>query len=449
MPRIQNRRPLRQTLIGDRAFYAMVLSILIPIIIQNAITNFVNLLDNIMVGQVGTEQMTGVSVANQLLFVFSLCVFGSISGAGIFSAQYHGANNPEGVRHCFRYKLYLGGILVGAALAVFLLGGEALISRFLHDEADPGRVALTLRHGMAYLRIMLLGLPAFALTQTYASTLRETGETKLPMLAGITAVFVNLVFNWLLIFGHLGFPRMGVEGAAVATVISRWVELAIVAARTHLNGRRYPFVKGLYGNMRVPGRLVRDITVKGLPLLVNEALWSLGMTMLVHCYSVLGLDVVAAMNISNTISNLFAVTFLSMGSATAILVGQTLGANDMEGARNRAWKLVAFSLAISAVTMLAMLLVAPMVPLLYRTTDSVRRLATSFLRIYALCTPLFAFCNNSYFILRSGGKTLITFLFDNGHTWLVSVPLAWFLVHRTGLDVTTVYLLVQLSDFVK
>ena len=450
MPRdLKEGRALRAALIGDRAFYAMVLTILVPIIIQNAITNFVNLLDNIMVGQVGTEQMSGVSIANQLLFVFSLCVFGGISGAGIFSAQFHGAGIPQGVRHCFRYKLYLCAILVAGALALFLTRGEYLITRFLHDEADPDRVAVTLRHGMAYLRVMLWGLPAFALTQTYAGTLRECGETRLPMLAGIAAVFVNLAFNWLLIFGHLGLPRLGVVGAAIATVISRYVELAIVMSRTHMNAHRYAFARGLYGDMKVPGRLVRDITIKGLPLLVNEALWSLGMTVLVQCYSVLGLDVVAAMNISSTISNLFAVTFLSMGSATAILVGQTLGANDMEGARDRAWKLAAFSIAISLATMLVMLLVAPMVPRLYRTTDEVRLLATRLLRVYAVCMPLFAFCNCAYFTLRSGGKTLITFLFDNGHTWLVSVPIAWCLVHLTGLDVVTIYLLVQLSDFAK
>jgi len=218
MPRNPSGRHfLKHILIGDRAFYAMVLSILIPIIIQNAITNFVNLLDNIMVGQVGTEQMSGVSIANQLMFVFNLCIFGGISGAGIFSAQYHGADNQEGVRHCFRYKLYLSALLIGAALAVFLLRGEFLITRFLHDDSASGRIEITLSHGTRYLHVMLWGLLPFTLTQVYASTLRETGETRLPMFAGIAAVFVNLVFNYLLIFGHLGFPKLGVEGAAIAT----------------------------------------------------------------------------------------------------------------------------------------------------------------------------------------------------------------------------------------
>ena len=448
-PDLRNRRSMRDALIGDRAFYVMVLSILVPIVIQNAITNFVNLLDNIMVGQVGTEQMSGVSIVNQLIFVFNLCVFGGISGAGIFSAQFYGANNQEGVRCCFRYKLYLCLLLIAVATTIFLARGEFLITRFLHDEADAGRVAVTLGHALDYLHVMLWGIPAFALTQVYASTLRECGETKLPMVAGIVAVFVNLTFNYLLIFGHLGLPRLGVRGAAIATVISRFVELIIVVFCTHANTERYRFAKGVYASLRVPRALARDITLKGMPLLVNESLWSMGMTMLVQCYSIRGLDVVAALNISSTVSNLFSVSILSMGSATAIIVGQSLGANDMAGAKRQAWKLIAFSLFISVGTLMVMLVVAPLIPRVYQTSEAVRHLATRFLRIYALCLPLISFCNSAYFILRSGGKTLITFMFDSCYTWLISVPVAWCLVHLTGLPVTTIYLLVQLADVIK
>lgn len=446
---LRTRRTLRETLIGDRTFYAMVLSIVLPIIIQNAITNFVNLLDNLMVGQVGTEQMSGVSIANQLLFVFNLCLFGGLAGAGIFSAQFFGAKNQDGVRHCFCFKLIVCVLLILLALAILLPGGSFLINRFLHDEADPARIALTLEHGLAYLRIMLIGLLPFGMTQVYASTLRETGETRLPMFAGITAVFVNLVFNYVLIFGHLGFPKLGVEGAAIATVISRVVEMTIVVVYTHRHADRFPFAKGAYASLRIPGALAKDITLKGMPLLVNEALWSMGMTVLAQCYSVRGLDVVAAMNISNTIGNLFAVTIFSMGSATSILVGQSLGANDMRGAMDRAWKLTFFALALTVATLLVMLVAAPLIPAAYRTTDAVRALATSFLRIYALCMPLMSICNSAYFILRSGGKTLITFLFDCGYTWVIAVPLAWCLVHLTGMGVVMIYLCVQLADIVK
>ena len=442
-------RNLRDRLIGSRAFYAMVLAVVVPIMIQNAITNFVSLLDNIMVGQVGTEPMSGVAIANQLIFVFNLCVFGGISGAGIFAAQFHGASNREGVQNCFRYKFYLSALLVTAAIALFLTRGEQLIRLYLHEDTDPEKVAHTLAHSLRYLHIMLWGLPAFAFTQVYAGTLRETGETALPMRAGIAAVLVNLVFNYLLIFGHLGFPALGVAGAAIATVLSRYVEMAIVVLTAHLNPDRFGFIRGVYATPRVPARLVSQISLKGAPLLVNEALWSMGMATLVQCYSVRGLDVVASMNISSTVSNLFAVTFLSMGSATSIIVGQALGANDLDGARDRATKLIAFAVFISFVTGLIMLCVARFIPRLYRTEEHVRQLATGLLMIYAVCMPLFSFANCAYFVLRSGGKTMLTFFFDSGFTWLLMVPLAWCLVHLTQLDVRMVYLLVQLSDIIK
>ena len=442
-------RAFRRKYIGTPEFYGMVLAIVVPIMIQNAITNFVNLLDNVMVGQVGTEAMSGVAVTNQLMFVFNLCIFGGISGAGIFSAQFYGADNQEGVRHCFRYKLYLGLGLSAAAVCLFLLRGEALVGLYLNDADNADKVAQTLQHGMDYLRVMLWGLPAFALTQIYASTLRETGETALPMRAGIVAVIVNLVFNWLLIFGHLGLPALGAVGAAMATVLSRYVELLIVAVTAHRRPERFQFIRGLYASPRVPLSLVRDITVKGMPLLVNEALWSLGMAVLTQCYSQRGLDVVAAMNICTTVSNLFSATFLSMGSAIAIIVGQSLGANDLEGAKDQAWKLIAFSQFLSMCAALLLLAVSPLVPRLYRTEPHVRLLATHLLMIFAACMPLMSYCNSAYFILRSGGKTGVTFLFDSGFTWVMAVPLAWCLTRMTALDVRAIYLCVQLADFIK
>lgn len=435
--------------IGNRAFYGMVLAVVLPIIVQNAITNFVSLLDNIMVGRVGTEQMSGVAIANQLLFVFNMCVFGGIAGAGIFAAQYFGAGNHEGVRECFRYKIYLSLGLVVAAIAVLLSGGEVLIRKYLTDAADAGRVEVTLQHGMNYLHIMMWGLLPFALTQTYAGTLRETGETALPMKAGIAAVLVNLLFNYILIYGKFGAPAMGVEGAALATVISRFVELGIVMYVTHTHPERFPFIKGVYRSGRISGRLAREITIKGLPLMVNEALWSLGMATLSQCYSLRGLDVVAAMNISSTVSNLFSVVFLSLGNATAIIVGQSLGANDMKTAVDHAWKLIAFSVSTCLITSLVMAAAAPLVPYIYNTADEVRHLATRLLLVYAMCMPLFAYANCAYFILRSGGKTMITFVSDCAFSWVVSIPLAWSLVNLTGLHIVSVYLCVQLADFIK
>lgn len=436
-------------LIGSRAFYAMVLAVVMPIIVQNAITNFVNLLDNLMVGRIGTDQMSGVAIANQLIFVFSLTVFGAVSGAGIFTAQFHGAGNAEGVRASFRYKLYVCLFLTAAALILFLCAGPRLVSLYLNDTSDPARVERTLDFAMQYLRLMLLGLLPFALTQCYAGTLRETGETAMPMFASILAVTVNLSFNYLLIFGKLGFPRLGVRGAAIATVLSRYVELIFILVYTHTHGKKHPFAEGLYRSLRIPLRLTRDITTKGMPLLANELLWSMGMATLTQIYSLRGLDVVAATNISSTMYNLFGVAFLSMGSAAAIIVGQALGANAIDTAKDYAAKLMVFAVVISMIVGGLLFALSHSIPLLYNTSDSVHSLATALIRITAYAMPMSSLVHCAYFILRSGGKTGITFLFDCVYMWTIDISVAFVLAHFTGMGIVGIYLCVQLMEGVK
>ena len=436
--------------IADKAFYRRVLAVALPIIIQNGITNFVSLLDNIMVGQVGTLQMSGVSIVNQLLFVFNLCVFGAISGAGIFTAQFYGSQDHEGVRHTFRYKFLVSMLLAVLGTALFLLAGQPLIGLYLQGDGDPRDVAITMAYGSDYLRMMLLGLLPFALASTYSGTLRETGQTMVPMVGGIVAVFVNLVLNYVLIFGHFGAPAMGVRGAAVATVISRYVELAIVAGWTHLKSDANPFIQGAYRSMRIPKKLFRDITVKGMPLLVNEALWSLGMAFLNQCYSVRGLDVVAAMNIATTLNNLASVVFLSMGNTVGIIIGQMLGAGkSAEEVRDADNKLIAVAVASCLVFGGLMALVGDAFPHIYNTTDSVRHIATRIIWICAAFMPFHSYCNATYFTLRSGGQTMVTFLFDSCYIWVCSVPLAFCLSRFTALPIVTLYLLCSCMDFLK
>ena len=332
-------------LIGDKQFYKMVLLIAIPIMIQNGITNFVGLLDNMMVGQIGTEQMSGVAIANQLIFVFNLCIFGGISGAGILGAQFYGQGNIQGVKDTLRFKLVMVGVLTLGAGLIFVLGGTTLIKQFLHEGTSGTDISVALHHGKNYLTIMLAGLPAYAVAQTYASTLRETGETVIPMKAGIVAVLANLVLNVLLIFGLAGFPRLGAEGAAIATVIARYIECAIIMVWTHRHHEKNPFIVNVYRHFKVPMGLVKQITIIGTPLLVNEALWAAGMTMLMQSYSIRGLEVVAGLNIANTISNLFNVVFIALGSAVSIIIGQLLGAGKLEEAKETDAKLIFFSVA--------------------------------------------------------------------------------------------------------
>lgn len=439
----------RNKFIGDKSFYKMVLAIAVPIMIQNGITNFVSLLDNIMIGQIGTEQMSGVAIVNQLLFVYNLCLFGGVSGAGIFTAQYFGQKNQEGVRQTVRFKIWMVSLITIFTVILLLTAGDSLIMLYLQGDGTAESAAATLRYGREYLQIMLPGLIPFMLVQVYSSTLRECGKTILPMKAGVIAVFVNLILNYILIYGKFGAPALGVQGAAIATIISRFVECAIVLLHTHRHAQDHPFVQGLYTTLKVPASLVLKIITKGMPLLLNETLWAAGTAMLTQCYSIRGLNVIAALNISNTINNVFNIVFIALGESVAIIVGQLLGAGKMDEARDTDNKMIAFSVFSCVLIAAVMLLLARFFPLLYNTNAEARTLATYFIMLTAVFMPQNAFLHASYFTLRSGGKTIITFLFDSVFIWCVNVVIAFILSRYTDLHVAAVYAFVQMGDWIK
>ncbi len=436
--------------IGDRAFYKRVLTVAVPIIIQNGITNFVSLLDNIMVGQVGTLPMSGVSIVNQLIFVFNLCIFGASSGAGIFTAQFHGSRDTEGVRHTFRFKLLICTALSLIVGTLFALYGKTLIGLYLTGEGDGADAAQVLSFGWDYLLVMLWGLLPFGLCTAYAGTLKECGETFVPMAAGVAAVAINLILNYVLIFGHFGAPAMGVRGAAIATVISRYAELLLVAGWTHRHGAKHPFIRGAFRSMAIPAPLLKNIVITGMPLLANELLWSMGVATMNQCYSTCGLDVVPAMNITSTLGNLAGVVYQSLGVSVGILMGQMLGAQRPEGElRDTNRKLVAFSVASGTGFGLLMALGSGAFPGIYNTTPAVRLLAQDLILISAMVMPFQSFANATYFTLRSGGKTFITFLFDSVFMWTCCVSLGYVLSRYTALPILPLFALCQVPEAVK
>lgn len=436
-------------LIGDKAFYKTVFALMLPIMLQNGITNFVNMLDNVMVGRVGTVQMTGVAVTNQLIFVFNLCIFGAISGAGIFGAQFYGKGDTDGVRHTFRFKIIFCSALCILGIFVFLFFGKSLIEIYLKGDGSAEDIAASFKYAREYMLIMLIGLLPYTLAQCYSGTLRETGHPVMPMVAGAVAVAVNMSLNYVLIFGKLGLPRLGANGAAIATVISRFAELITVAVWTGTHSKICPFIKGAYKSLHIPAVLVKGIGAKGIPLMLNETLWAAGMASLSQCYSVRGLDVVAANNISQTFFNVFSVAFIAVGTAIGIILGQMLGANETEKARAAARKLIFFSVLVSIAVAAVYICAAELIPHIYKTEPEVKLLATRLMQISALAMPLDAFANATYFTLRSGGKSGITFVFDSGFMWVISVPVAFVLSRFTDLPILPLYAVCQSLYFIK
>ena len=434
---------------GDRKFLKNVAVITLPIVIQNTISNFVGLLDNLMVGRCGTDSMNGVSIFSQLFFVFILCVWGSSCGAGIFTAQFFGKGDHKGVRDTFRIKLYLVGIATIAGAAVFLLFGEYFMEKFIHESDSVGDPVATMRHAKDYMMIMLIGMIPTALGMVYAGTLRDIGETSVPMKAGFVAVFVNLILNYLLIFGKFGFPELGVKGAAIATVVSRFVESGIEIVWTHTHKEKCRFIDGAFASFKVPVSLVKKIVIKGIPLAANETLWSLGLTMPNQSFSLRGLAVVAAINITNTMANLFNVFLFAIGESISILAGQLLGAGKNEEAKSTANRMIALSFVVSAVIGGVLVLFKDLFPAFYNTENEVKNFAANFIMQTGVFLPVLAVVHGCYFTLRSGGKTFITFLFDSVFVWVFIVPAAFVLTRYTAMGIIMIYLIVKCLDLIK
>ena len=434
---------------GDKNFYKMTLTIAIPIIIQNLLTNLVSMADNIMVGQLGTNQMSGVAIINQLFFVFNLLVFGGMSGAGLFSAQYFGQKNHNGVRDVFRMKILIGIAIIAISLSVMIFLHEPLINMFLHEGSSSGNIQETFNYAKNYLYIMVIGIAPFVISNCYNTTLKESGQTVVPMKAGVLAVVFDIVLNYIFIFGKLGFPAMGVVGAAIATVISRFVECGYLVIYTHRHSNDYPFIKRCYRTLKVPGSLVKKIIVTGTPLMLNEFLWAGGLTLQTQALSTKGLATVGGLNICNTIGNISNCIFVTMGTTIAIVVGQLLGAGKLKEAKVTATRMAAFSLLISFGMIIILGLLGPVFPHFYNTTDEIRELATKFIWAVAAATPFISLSNSEYFILRSGGKTIITFLFDSCFVCLVNVPVAICLTKFTAIHIVGIFFLVNMLECIK
>lgn len=431
------------------SIFKRALVLAVPMMIQNGITNAVGLVDNLMVGSLGTEAITAVSIGGQLIFVFNLSIFGGISGPGIYGAQYYGQKNEEGFRSTVRMKLWISLAVTVFGILAASLGGEFLIGLYLKGESADIDPVLTMDLAKQYLSIMLWGLPPFALTQVYSSSLRETGASVKPMFAGVASVVVDIVGNALLIFGYLGFPKLGVRGAAVATVAARFAELAVILILAYSAKKKHSFLNGLYKTLLIPKEQAARFLRKGLPIFLNEFLWAGGIAALTQIYSLRGLDIVAGLNISNALCNLLNVVFVALGNAVGILIGQTLGASEYERAKEESFKLMWFTGGVSAILTIVLAAISNVFPTLYDTTEVVRVYASEFILVTALFFPLQGFLNALYFTLRSGGKTFITFLFDSVFTCTISVTAAFALCLLTDLPILVIYTIIQSIDIVK
>ena len=431
---------LIKTLFGTKEFYKKVAIIAIPIVLQQLIIASVNLVDNLMVGQLGEPSINAVTIVNQLNFVVMIVTFGVMGGAGIFTAQFFGAKKEEELKMSYRYKMAAAVLFSSTAFLLFILFGQTMIGWFASKSE-------TIALGMDYLRIVQFSVFPFIISLAITTTFRETGTTKPLLYISLFALILNAAINYVLIFGYLGFEPMGVRGAAIGTVIARYVEMGLLYMLMIV--KRAPFFAKLFTIFRIPKSLTKKISLKALPLTINEVFWSVGQTMFIFAFSLRGETALAAMNVNNAVSQIVFVTFSGIATAVAVMVGNTLGENKLDEAESNAYKLMMVAFLSAVVVGSLLFIMAPFVVGLYDISDQTYTWALITTRYNSVLICLYSVNVAIYFTLRSGGDMRSTVYADAGFTWVIMVPLALILAYFTNLDVTWLFLLVKGTELLK
>lgn len=426
--------------IGTKDFYQETIRIALPIMLQQFVTSFVNLIDNVMIGSVGATALTSVSVANQFYMIFNSMLFGCCGAACIFIAQFYGAGDHKRCQRVLNINLLMS---LAAAFLFTLIG-------FIGPSFVLGLFTKTpsiLNLGVDYLDIIKYSFFPNAISFTIMMALRAVAINKVQIKIGLIAVATNTFLNYCLIFGHFGLPMMGVRGAAIATLIARCVEC--VAYCLILYRQKYFFKFDFKGMIHIDRELVSKMLIKALPLTLNEIFFSLGIAMLFKSYIRVDEHLVAAVTVVNTVINIAFIIFGGLSNAVSIMVGKRLGANELDEAKDNATKLIVFGCFVSLFISTILFVVAKYIPYAYHLSSDINETITLLLRIKSFLLPVYVVNVCAFYILRAGGDARSTLILDSGMLWFVNVTVSTFVSLTMDIPLPTFYLLVESLDIVK
>jgi putative MATE family efflux protein len=432
---------------GPWGFYREALSIALPVMLQQLIMGLVSLIDNFMVAGLGDISMAAVNVANQINFIY-IVIINTVCGAGgIYLAQFRGANDTEGIKHAYRFKVIFA--LAASALYWTLCWAmpEKLIAMMtMGNAAQESIIAI----GSGYLRLTAFTLVPIGLSSAIGTSFREIGLPTIPLYISAAATLVNTAGNWLLIYGNLGAPRLEVSGAAVATVIARLLEMGLFLV--YVRRRETPFFVGFFNIFRINKRLIRDILSKSGMMFLSEASWVSSETIMTALYNSRGgAEVVAGMAAGWTIANIFFLIFGGIWTATTVVIGGTLGAGKLEEARRRAEWIKSGSVAAGGVIALTGAAAATLlIPLVFSNlTPSARSISLGLIYVILIYLPLWSLLNAQFAISRAGGDTAMGMYADVSVNTLLFVPGAFVLAFCTSFEPVVMFSLLKLSDIPK
>lgn len=427
-------------------FYAKALKIAVPVMAQLLIQNLVSLIDNFMVSGLGDVKMSGVNITGQIIFLFMVFSNTICMAGGIFMTQYSGAKDEEGMRQTFCFKLW-ASVFVLAVYSVCCFCFPRRVLSFM--VKGNSQAELILDEGVKYMRLMgFMGIP-WLISSMISSSLREIGEVRVPLVISVIATLINTFFNWLLIYGSLGFPRLEVRGAAIATVIARVVEM--LAFVFYMIRKRPPFVIKFLDLFRVNLGLFRKIFSKARMIMTSEMVWALAETITTALYNKRGgADVVSGMSSSFAIANLFFVAFSGICTATGVLIGKDLGSGELEKAREeKVWLLngaIIFGIFFTLVGLVCTLLVPVVFSKLSASSQSI---CSSMVLVMAIYMPLWVYINGQFAVSRAGGDTMMGMLVDGIGNIFIVVPGIFFMANYTSIGPVMMYAIIKSVEIPK
>ena len=425
---------------GSKEFELNALKVGLPIMLQGLFSSCINLIDNVMVGQFGDLAISGVAAGNRFYMIATFGMSGLLGAASIFLAQFYGAKDEEHMKQTFRYMLTSVLVLIIPVTIIGFMFPSEIIGFFTKDIT-------TIEMGTVYLRAVIISFIPFAISLCISNAMRVTGDTKTPFIVTSIAIMTNVVGNYVFMFGFMSIPAVGVVGAAYGTVLSRLVEVTLFLATMALKPRS--FATKVTAILKQDINLVKNITIKAIPLVVNEVLWSAGMATLFKFYGSRGPEVIAGYSVAGTCSDLFFTLFGGMATATTVMISHHLGAQEIEKAKENGYHMIGFSLKCGLVFACVMFASSFVFPNFYNISPEGKELTVHFIQTMSVFYLLYMANAQFYFILRAGGEMKLTFLMDSLYMWCVNIPFVALFTYFTDINIFLLYVIGQSTDIPK
>lgn len=429
-----------QRYIGDRIFYKKTAKNAIPLALQQLLSSAMGIVDSLMVSWIG--MVTAVGTATQIDTLCSMIAYGAIGGTGIFSAQFFGAKDYRNLKRTFGFSVVLGLINASFWLLMAILFGEIILRFYMND-------AIVVEYGMKYLSIARFSMIPSCLAFAFSYIYRSIQKSSIPLKVSIFSMCLNGLLNYLLIFGVGPFPEMGVEGAALGTLIAQCSAVSVYLI--HGFYTKQPFLGSLNEMFSFDRQFVMPILTKIYPLIINETLFGFGSTLFIKAFGVLGKPAMDAYYVGNQISNLFLFVVYGYGNAIQVQLGHLLGQGKIKEARRESDFCAGLSFLLSIILVCAMIIFTnPMVALFSLSDPLVVAYAQALLKVFAVRISMRLFNFMIFSVLRAGGDSKIISLLDAGIMWTIGIPLAFICVHVFHLEnIALVFLIVQLEQLVR